>query len=130
MGCISSSFEDEFYVNEYLNGPLKAEFDSLLLTEQNVAALYKVFKNIDVDRSGNIAISELFHSLRIERTKFTERVFSIFDRSGNKGIEFRDFVLVLWNYCTLGEASLGQMYFVSISAFLLCSFSCFAAYVK
>lgn len=45
-------------------------------------------------------------TLDIERTKFSMRVFSIFDEDSSGEIDFREFVLALWNYCTLGRATL------------------------
>mgnify|MGYP000395057526 CR=1 FL=1 len=42
----------------------------------------------------------------IERTPFTKRVFSIFDDDGSKTVDFKEFVMALWNYCTLGKATL------------------------
>ena len=62
---------------------------------------------MDVDDSGCIELVELLVHIDLERTKFTERIFSIFDEDGSGQIDFREFVLSLWNYCTLSNATLG-----------------------
>jgi hypothetical protein len=49
-------------------------------------------------------------ALDIERTKFTERIFAVFDAKHDGRIDFREFVLSLWNYCTLGKASLSKLF--------------------
>lgn len=111
MGCSSSSEVDAVYNVQYLRGPLKQEFDSLRLSEDDVYALFKVFKKIDVDESGRIGLIEFFHAIRAEQTKFTDRVFSIFDRDGSGGIDFREFVLLSWNYLSVSNASLALFAF-------------------
>jgi Ca2+-binding EF-hand superfamily protein len=47
--------------------------------------------------------------LDVERTRFTKRIFSIFDDDKSGEIDFREFVLSIWNYCTLGKTSLSKL---------------------
>lgn len=58
--------------------------------------------------SKEVGLPELFGVMDIERTKFTERVFSILDEDGSEKLDFREFVLALWNFCTLTGHSLGN----------------------
>ena len=67
---------------------------------------------MDVDDSGCIELVELLVHIDLERTKFTERIFSIFDEDGSGQIDFREFVLSLWNYCTLSNATLGTYIYI------------------
>ena len=48
--------------------------------------------------------------LDVERTRFTKRIFSIFDDDKSGQIDFREFVLSIWNYCTLGKSSLSEYF--------------------
>lgn len=57
----------------------KNEFERLQLNEFDIRRLYSIFRQIDVDGSGNIDILELLMFLDIERTKFSKQVFSIMD---------------------------------------------------
>ena len=56
-------------------------------------------------------ITKITHSMRpslcsAKRTKFTKRIFRIFDEDGSGQIDFREFVMSLWNYATLGKNQL------------------------
>lgn len=66
---------------------------------------------IDNDNSGEIEMAELLAFLDLEKTRFTKRIFSIFDEDGSGLIDFREFVMSLWNYCTLTKASLTMFAF-------------------
>jgi len=84
----------------------KPDFDRLLLSEDDLSRLFEVYCKIDQDLSGEIATWELLEHLRLERTKFTKRIFRMFDEDGSGQIDFREFVVSLWNYCTLGKPAL------------------------
>ncbi|CAN0051565.1 unnamed protein product, partial [Ectocarpus sp. 12 AP-2014] len=61
---------------------------------------------IDEDKSGEISLWELFEALDMKQSKFTKRIFRIFDEDGSGSVDFREFVMSLWNYCTLSKAAL------------------------
>ena len=44
--------------------------------------------------------------MRLEKTKFTKRVFTIMDQDGSGEIDFKEFCIATWNYCTLSKAAL------------------------
>lgn len=96
--------------NAYLLNPSleqsRYQFEALQLSEREVSKLYRIFRKVDVDGSGQIELIELLVHIDIERTAFSERVFGIFDEDGSGEIDFREFVLALWNYCTLSRATL------------------------
>jgi len=80
---------------------------SLKLTKSEVGQLYKLYRKVDIDDSGTIDTVELLTMLDIERTRFTEQVLNVFDGDKSGKIDFREFVLSIWNYCTTGNAALG-----------------------
>lgn len=82
------------------------QFYALKLTRSEIRRLYDLFRKIDMDRSGSIDIVEMLTFLDIENTSFNHRVFSVFDMNKSGRVDFREFVLSLWNYCTLGNATL------------------------
>jgi Ca2+-binding EF-hand superfamily protein len=105
MGCGPS------YRHCYTDIPETAQwrntFQTLTFSERDVGRMMKIFRKIDVDLSGEIQIIELLNYLDIDRNEFTKRVFGIFDEDGSGQIDFREFVVSLWNYCTLEHSTLG-----------------------
>lgn len=87
----------------------RSEFEALQLRKEEISRLYEVFRKADADNSGAIVLLELLNYFDIERTAFSERVFSMFDENKSGAIDFKEFVLALWNYCTLSRATLGKL---------------------
>lgn len=83
-------------------------FDALKLTRKEITQLQKMFRKVDLDGSGSVDTVELLTLLDIERTRFTEQIFALFDSDGSGKVDFREWVISLWNYCTIGEAGLGK----------------------
>ncbi|KAF4046266.1 EF hand [Phytophthora infestans] len=44
--------------------------------------------------------------LDLKRSRFSEKAFSVMDRNGSGEVDFIEFVLAVWNYCTFNHASL------------------------
>eukprot|EP01041_Mallomonas_annulata_P007935 gene7935-16256_t len=84
----------------------KLQFEALQLDSDDLLRFDEVFREIDEDTSGTIEIIELLNFLDVDRNRFTMRVFSIFDEDGSNTIDFREFVISLWNYCTLSKPAL------------------------
>lgn len=82
------------------------QWESLGFTEPDLTYMYEVFCSIDADGSGQISLTEMLDHLDVDRTSFAKRVFSIFDEDLSGEIDFREFVLSMWNYCTLTRNTL------------------------
>eukprot|EP01029_Cantina_marsupialis_P007690 TRINITY_DN1869_c0_g1_i1.p1 TRINITY_DN1869_c0_g1~~TRINITY_DN1869_c0_g1_i1.p1 ORF type:complete len:412 (-),score=108.95 TRINITY_DN1869_c0_g1_i1:274-1509(-) len=95
--CLSS--KPEIYANEPI-------FQRLCLTKKDVSKLKKCFQRIDKDGSGEISILEFLEFVGLDRTKFAVRAFSIFDVDKSSEIDFSEFVLATWNYCTFDKRAL------------------------
>jgi Ca2+-binding EF-hand superfamily protein len=111
--CTSYIYTTNVYDNDNVKKD-KKQFEALQLTSRDVGRLYNIFQKVDVDGSGTIALAELLAHIDVERTQFSQRVFSIFDEDGSGEIDFREFVLALWNYCTLSRATLGERGYLSL----------------
>ena len=83
-------------------------FAAMRLTRNEVIQLHNLFKKVDFDKSGTVDIVELLTLLNVERTRFTEQLFKVFDSDGSGKIDFKEFVLSVWNYCTISPSSLGK----------------------
>lgn len=96
-------------------GELKQEwldvFYAMKLTRNEVVRLYEIYNKIDCDKSGTIDVVELLTLLDIERTTFTERIFSAFDKDHTGKIDFYEFVVSLWKFCTLGNGAIAVFAF-------------------
>lgn len=107
MGC---GYSKEF--NTIYNSPQfvawNQSFQALKISKEEVSKLFKLFQKADMDGGGTIDVVELLTVMDVERTPFTERVFSIFDDDKSGKIDFYEFVLALWNYCTLSKVTLGE----------------------
>jgi serine/threonine-protein phosphatase 2B regulatory subunit len=85
----------------------KPQFDALKLTTSGVGKLYQLFRAMDKDNSGFINMFEMMNQMLVDESEFRSRVFALFDEDGSGEIDFREFVLSMWNYCTLTKATLG-----------------------
>jgi hypothetical protein len=84
-------------------------FKAMKLQHGEVKAMFAIYNRVDSDRSGSIDVVELLTLLDIERTAFTERIFSAFDKDHTGKIDFYEFVVSLWKFCTLGNGSLSKI---------------------
>jgi hypothetical protein len=92
--------------------PYKATFEALHLTETDIGKFYLLFLEIDVDGSMSVDLSEVFNHLRIEKTYFNRRVFGLLDVDNSGSLNFKEFVVGLWNYCTLTDALFGTIFHI------------------
>ena len=108
--CSSDAFPDFHFKEVYSTFPFllkwKPEFESLSLRTIDIGRLYYIFRKIDRDNGGRIEVLELLMFLDVERTPFTKRAFTIFDEDGSGSVDFREYVLSMWNYCTLDSSTL------------------------
>lgn len=80
--------------------------ESLHFTLDEFKMLLKTFNKMDRDGSGAITLKEFLYYLQLENNEFFRRAFSILDEDKSGEIDFGEFVISLWNYCTLSEHSL------------------------
>ena len=82
-GQRTNAYDNEsFYKLHEEVRPYKKDFVRLMLSGYHLSLLYKSFVKIDQDLSGEISTWELLEFLHLERTKFTKRIFRIFDEDG------------------------------------------------
>ncbi|GBG28300.1 Calcineurin subunit B type 1 [Hondaea fermentalgiana] len=63
--------------------------------------LFELFVTIDDDGSGEIALQEFYQYFGIVESKFVERLFAEFDLDGSEHLSFEEFIVGVWNFCTL-----------------------------
>ncbi len=90
--------------------------DLLGFTEETAFALFRSFVAIDADQNGRVDVQELFNFIGGRPTRFTKRVFHNQFQKANGDIEviglnFIEFIKVLWNFCTMSYFTLAQYVF-------------------
>ena len=105
MGCSSSVFDD--YSQSEGNADSMRQFLALRLSVKEIRKLLMIYKQIDANGSGTITKAELFAFLDLELSPFFVKVFSLFDGDSSGEVDFREFVLTVWNICTLTKHTLG-----------------------
>mmetsp|Transcript_12948 Transcript_12948/g.19485 ORF Transcript_12948/g.19485 Transcript_12948/m.19485 type:complete len:436 (-) Transcript_12948:263-1570(-) len=83
---------------------LKPLFDLLGFSESLISTLYRQFKRIR-STTGLVEVSRILEHYDLDDSELGRRIFSIFD-SNPKRVDFRCFVVCLWNICTLDTVGL------------------------
>lgn len=78
MGCFSSK-NWELLIKTAKFQAWNEHFKTLSLSLSDLKKLHKIFSRVDFDNSGDISLAELLAHINLDRTRFTERIFSIFD---------------------------------------------------
>ena len=110
MGCGSSNSpaiaEREFEVDRIIS-LLRPCLTILKLTMEEVDLIRKSFKKVDITRDGSVDVAEFEIYLKTERAPFNERALRMYDSDGSGQLEFPEFLLMCWTYCTMDSVSLG-----------------------
>lgn len=86
-------------------------FAALKIAPLHVKQLLDVFHKMDIDESGSVDVVKLLKFLKVECTPFVERAFSMFDGDESGKVDFREFVLCLWDFCTTSLVSIDTFTF-------------------
>lgn len=114
MGCCMSHYGFYGRYPQFIKD--RSDFEILMFNEADIMAFYRIFQKVDMSGDGSVDIDELLVYLNVDMSKFAHRVFSMFDADRSGQVDFKEFVLCCWNYCTLGRATL------ILFAFDLCEF--------
>mmetsp|Transcript_15450 Transcript_15450/g.23321 ORF Transcript_15450/g.23321 Transcript_15450/m.23321 type:complete len:462 (-) Transcript_15450:88-1473(-) len=97
-GCVCTSNVYEKYPELQ---QWRAPFEALSLTPKDVAAFYKKFKAIDEFGRGTINICDIFDYLPFGENTFLVKALTCYKDDDSKKIDFREFVMTIWSYCTI-----------------------------
>jgi hypothetical protein len=112
---------DKFYykIKNY-NRNVNAAFDTILFSELHLSwpvvnSLFRVFQRADDDNGFGVDILELLMFLDVERTPFSMSLFKLMDADGGGDLNFVEFAVCYWNYCSLTLDSLYHFVFDMVS---------------
>lgn len=102
MGICPSKYHTPYkYFPELIQ--FRKTFNCLGVTDGEVGKLYKMFCSIDVDGSKDVDIAEVLAHLHVEKTFFNKRVFGLLDADASGELNFEEFMVGLWNYCSVED---------------------------
>ena len=105
MGCLSSSLLQSDY-NDFVEDQLSkcqvlfTELGFQGPTSKAAHQMYACFEKLDKDSGGSVSFTEFAEFFRLDKNPFTERCFLLLDRAATGEINFPQFVLCAWNYCS------------------------------
>lgn len=86
------------------------------ISAEDIHQFKKSFQKIDATNDGSIEVAELEVSLHTERVPFNIKVLLMYDADRSGQLEFPEFLLMCWTYCTLDTHALG--FFIYLCAYL------------
>lgn len=100
------------------------QFRALRLKDHEVKQLHEIFWYLDRDHLQWLEIQEIYDYVGMRPTKYSDFIFNHYNTEATHGfVPFRDFVVILWNYCSLAPSPLGEF---SSNLFLMKIFTIFS----
>merc|ERR1711991_129040 len=93
-------------MNSAIEERTKKAFKAMNLDDADVDKFYKLYRKIDKDNGGYIDIQEFYRYFNLNRSPFADRIFQVMDGDGSKELDFLEFVVSLWNFCSLNRGGL------------------------
>ncbi|ETV82062.1 hypothetical protein H257_05580 [Aphanomyces astaci] len=82
-------------------------FESLGFTVYDMNNIYYAL----LDKSGAINVYEFLEYFELTKTEFSRKTFNLMDKDGSGQVDFEEFVLALWNFCSFTQESLTRYSF-------------------
>lgn len=76
-----------------------------------IEKFWVIFCRINRCRSGEISIFEFLNYFNLDRTQYVEKCFEYFDTTGGNDVDFLEFMVSVWNICTLDAQTLTNFTF-------------------
>lgn len=114
MGCLftkhtsrnvvaSMTDPDEYYQKFNLMMYVRP-FRALGMRDKDIIQLHWVFREIDEDDSKSLSVKEFFNFFEFQfNSPMGKRIFSLFDADNSGDLDFGEFAICCWNYCSLDD---------------------------
>lgn len=97
---------DEYYLKFNLMS-YQRPFNAVGIRDNDIVQLHWVFREIDEDDSKTLSIKEFFTYFALQFiSPMGKRVFSLFDADNSGDLDFGEFAICCWNYCSLTDIRL------------------------
>lgn len=108
MGLCSSAYEERYAAA--VNGKVDRLFIRLRVDDSEGRKWFSEFEQIAggaaQGEASEINLDEFFDRFELDWSRFGQRIFMVFDSSGEKRLDFAEFFTGMWNYCTLEDDTL------------------------
>lgn len=99
-GC--GSKESVIYAERPQLEAYKSQFLAMGITQSKLTIFHQHFKTIDTSNSDSIPVPEMVAYFGFDNNEFVRKAFSVLVADSSKQkLSFRDFVITIWNICTL-----------------------------
>lgn len=95
-------------------------FETMGLTNNEIKKFSKVFNSIDEEKLGYTSITKVLTLLDIDRTRFNEKIFSLFDKDKSGRIDLQGFVVSLWKFCCLESTAISKLISIPLYVMSMC----------
>ena len=99
-------------------------FRALGLDYSTVKKFWHYFCQVNISQDGQICMDEFLKFFGLDRTAYIEKTFQYFDTTGGGEVDFLEFVVSIWNVCSLDPPTLTNftfdMYDVDSDGLLSC----------
>ena len=103
---------DRFNTPTYpINPHWEITFSALGWTRQTTETFWMVFCRINQSRSGEISMFEFLSYFDLDHSEYIEKCFKYFDTTGGDSVDFLEFIVSVWNICTLKNDTLTNFTF-------------------
>ena len=110
MGILNSkSSQSNLKMKEALNA-LHPTVHVMQLYDGDIKMIRKCFNKMDRKRDGLIYLDEFRFHLQAEDCSFTQKILKMFCCGCREHLQFGEFLMMCWIYCTLNREKLGNDY--------------------
>ena len=85
-------------------------------SRKTIEDFWTLFCRINKSRTGEITIFEFLNYFNLDRSEYVEKCFHYFDTTGGDTVDFLEFIVSVWNICTMKANTLTSFTFVSYSS--------------
>ena len=110
---VKKHVNDKHYIPPYrpTNKNWEITFAALGWKRVTIEKFWRLFCQINKSLNGAIKLEEFLDFFDLDWTPWTERCFAYFDTTGGGDIDFLEFMISVWNVCTLKIETLSNFAF-------------------
>ena len=86
-------------------------FRALGLDEKTIKIFWKIFYKMNKSHDGEVSIIEFLNFFNLDRTTYAAKAFGYCDTVGGGEMDFLEFIVSVWNMCTLSPETLTNFTF-------------------